>query len=72
MRPPGPWEIVIILVIVFIIFGAGKLPQLFEFVGKGFRSIGGHKETEEDEEQEKEVKTTRKSKKRKKKDTAEG
>jgi TatA/E family protein of Tat protein translocase len=27
-------EILLILVIVFIIFGAGKLPQLFEMFGK--------------------------------------
>jgi TatA/E family protein of Tat protein translocase len=30
-------EIIFILVIVFIIFGAGKLPQLFELIGKGIR-----------------------------------
>ncbi len=33
----GPVEIILILVIVFIIFGAGKLPQLFELIGKGLR-----------------------------------
>jgi TatA/E family protein of Tat protein translocase len=37
MRPPGVIEIILILVIIFIIFGAGKLPQLFEMVGRGLR-----------------------------------
>jgi sec-independent protein translocase protein TatA len=37
----GIVEIILILVIVLIIFGAGKLPQIFEFVGKGVRSFRG-------------------------------
>ncbi len=56
----GPIEIIIILVIIFIIFGAGKLPQLFEMVGKGVRALTGRKKSEETEE----VKTTKKTKKR--------
>ena len=35
MRPPGPLEIVLIILILVIIFGVGKLPQVTEFVGKG-------------------------------------
>jgi len=35
----GPLELVLILVIVFIIFGAGKLPQIFGSVGKAIRSF---------------------------------
>lgn len=41
MRPPGPLEIVLILVIILIIFGAGKLPQIFEMAGKGLRALRG-------------------------------
>ncbi|UCG53992.1 MAG: twin-arginine translocase TatA/TatE family subunit [Dehalococcoidia bacterium] len=51
MRPPGPLEIILILVIIFIIFGAGKLPQIFEFVGKGFRALRGSRKDEDDEEE---------------------
>jgi sec-independent protein translocase protein TatA len=40
----GPFELVIILVVIFIIFGAGKLPQLFESMGKGIRSMQGKQE----------------------------
>jgi sec-independent protein translocase protein TatA len=36
---PGPWEWVFILLIVFIIFGAGKLPQVGEALGKSIRSF---------------------------------
>jgi len=35
----GPLEIGIILVIIFIIFGAGKLPQVGEAIGRGIRSF---------------------------------
>lgn len=35
----GPLEIGIILVIVLIIFGVGKLPQVGEALGKGIRSF---------------------------------
>jgi sec-independent protein translocase protein TatA len=35
----GPLELVLILVIIFIIFGAGKLPQIVGSVGKSIRSF---------------------------------
>jgi sec-independent protein translocase protein TatA len=35
----GPTELVLILVIVLIIFGAGKLPQIGEALGKGIRNF---------------------------------
>jgi len=46
----GPLEIGLIIVIILMIFGAGKLPQLFEMVGKGVRSLSGDKKKEEEEE----------------------
>ena len=39
MRPPGIIEIILILVIVFIIFGAGKLPEIGSGIGKGIRNF---------------------------------
>jgi sec-independent protein translocase protein TatA len=46
----GPLELVLILIIVFIIFGAGKLPQIFGSVGKAIRSFReGSSGTEEAE-----------------------
>ena len=35
----GPTELVIILVIVLVLFGAGRLPQVFESVGKGIKQF---------------------------------
>lgn len=35
MRPPGPLEIGLVVLIILIVFGVGKLPQVTEFVGKG-------------------------------------
>ena len=35
----GPWELIIILVIVLIIFGAGKLPEIGSGLGKGIRNF---------------------------------
>ena len=50
MRPPGPLEIGLILLIVLIIFGAGKLPQVFRSVGQGMREFRKAKEGEFDED----------------------
>jgi sec-independent protein translocase protein TatA len=36
---PGPWELVIILVIVAMLFGVGRLPEVFGAVGKGIREF---------------------------------
>jgi sec-independent protein translocase protein TatA len=35
----GPWEVVIVLVILVIIFGAGRLTQVSGAVGKGVREF---------------------------------
>ncbi len=35
----GVWEIVLILVIILIIFGVGKLPQVGNAIGKGLRAF---------------------------------
>jgi sec-independent protein translocase protein TatA len=57
----GPLELVLILVIVFIIFGAGKLPQIFGSVGKAMRNFR-ESQNGTDEEVE-EAKPRRKTKK---------
>jgi sec-independent protein translocase protein TatA len=35
----GPWQIVLILLIVVIIFGAGKLPRVMGDVAKGIKNF---------------------------------
>jgi sec-independent protein translocase protein TatA len=39
MFTPGPWVLIIILLIVLIIFGAGKLPEIGSGLGKGIRNF---------------------------------
>ena len=39
MPVPGPLELVLILVIVAMLFGVGKLPEVFGAVGKGIREF---------------------------------
>ena len=49
----GIWEIVLILVIILIVFGVGKLPQVGSALGKGLRSFKkGQAGEDEDEEEE--------------------
>ncbi|AUG52859.1 Sec-independent protein translocase subunit TatA/TatB [Thalassospira marina] len=46
----GVWQIVLILAIVLIIFGAGKLPRVMGDMGKGIRSFkAGINEKDDDE-----------------------
>ena len=36
---PGPTEIIIILIIVILLFGAKKIPELMKGVGKGIKEF---------------------------------
>jgi len=38
-RQFGPWEIGLIVLIILIFFGVGKLPQVGGAIGKAFRSF---------------------------------
>jgi len=35
----GPWELILILLIVLVIFGAGRLPEIGANLGKGIRNF---------------------------------
>jgi sec-independent protein translocase protein TatA len=50
----GPTELIIILVIVIIVFGVGKLPEIGGALGKGIREF--RHASKEMEEAEKDVK----------------
>jgi len=53
----GIWQVVLILLIVLILFGAGKLPKVMGDVAKGVKNFkSGLKE--DDEEQDKKVLTS--------------
>lgn len=68
----GPWEIGLILLIILIIFGAGKLPQVFGSLRKGVRDFKRAKSGEDEEEEEITESTTRRRGKRRKKRSSSG
>jgi sec-independent protein translocase protein TatA len=47
----GIWELLLILAIVFVIFGAGKLPQVMSDLGKGIKSLKDGMKNEEKKDQ---------------------
>jgi sec-independent protein translocase protein TatA len=58
----GMPELIIILVIILIIFGAGKLPDIGSGIGKAIKNFKGA--TTEDEKKEKEAEKIEEDKKR--------
>lgn len=48
----GPWEIGLILLIILIVFGVGKLPQVGSALGKSIRSFKKAQTGEDEEEEE--------------------
>ncbi|KYH12540.1 twin-arginine translocase TatA/TatE family subunit [Neorickettsia sp. 179522] len=35
----GPWQILLVFLIILVLFGAGKLPQVISDVGRGLRTL---------------------------------
>jgi sec-independent protein translocase protein TatA len=50
----GPWELGIILLIVLVIFGAGKLPKIGSSLGQALKnfkkSVQAHDDTDKDDQ----------------------
>ena len=74
MIRPGPLEIGLILVIILIVFGVGKLPQVGAAFGKSIRAFKRGQTGEEEEEEakakeEEEAKAKEKEKAKKKRKT---
>lgn len=63
----GVTEILIIVLIVILLFGPGRIEKIFSEMGKGIRSfkdgLQGKKEDEETEESKEEASSKKKSKK---------
>jgi sec-independent protein translocase protein TatA len=59
----GPLEIAIVLIIVLIIFGPKRLPELGQSMGRGIRefknSISGDKDKDEPDEKRPEIETSK-------------
>lgn len=52
---PGWPELLLVLVIVLVVFGAGRLPQVFEAMGDGIRRFREAQEGGEDEPDSKQI-----------------
>jgi sec-independent protein translocase protein TatA len=39
MGMPGPWELIIVLLIVVMIFGAKRIPEIMGGIGKGIKTF---------------------------------
>lgn len=64
-RSMGPLEIGLIIVIILIVFGVGKLPQVGGAIGKGMRAFRRGQQGEDEEEEPKpKKKVTKKTDKR--------
>ncbi|HEX79316.1 MAG TPA: twin-arginine translocase TatA/TatE family subunit [Dehalococcoidia bacterium] len=66
MIRPGPLEIGLILVIILIVFGVGKLPQVGAALGKSINAFRRGQKGEDEEEGKDKKKTTKKRKPAKK------
>lgn len=58
MTPPSVWQVVIVLVIVLLLFGGKKIPELMKGLGSGVKNF--KKAIKEDEEQDAVQNTTEK------------
>ena len=49
----GPWEIILILAVVMLLFGAKKLPELAKGMGKSMKEFKKAMDTDDDESDDK-------------------
>ena len=61
LGPIGPFELVVILVIVVLIFGVGKLPEVGGALGKGIKEFKSNVTGEEEEKNKEASKETPKA-----------
>lgn len=52
---PGGWQIAIILVVVLLLFGGKKIPELMKGLGKGIREFKDGINPEEEKKEEKDT-----------------
>ena len=50
----GPWEIALVVLVVIIIFGGRKIPELMKGLGKGMKEFKKATKEDDDTEQKKE------------------
>ncbi len=54
----GPWEIGLVLIIILIVFGVGKLPQVGKSLGEGIRAFKKASQGEDEDKEKTDKKTT--------------
>lgn len=52
----GPWQIVILALVVILLFGGKKIPELMKGVGRGIKEFKDGINPDEDEEKKKDKK----------------
>ena len=58
----GTWEIVLIIIVIFLVFGATKLPQLGSAIGQGIRNYKrGMREVKAEEEEAQKLENAKES-----------
>lgn len=56
----GPWQIVIIAIIIILLFGGKKIPELMKGIGRGIKEFKEGINPDEDEEKKEEKKEDKK------------
>ncbi len=56
MHFPLPWQLILILLVVFLIFGASKLPEFGKGLGEGIRNFKKALSGETEEEKKDKIK----------------
>lgn len=52
---PGTWQIVVIVLVVLLLFGGKKIPELMKGIGRGTREFKKGLNTDDEDEDSKEV-----------------
>lgn len=50
---PGPWQIVIVLLVVVLLFGGKKIPELMRGIGQGMKEFKKATKADEGEDEDK-------------------
>ena len=48
---PGPWQIVLIVMVVLLLFGGRKIPELMKGIGQGMKEFKKATNRDEDEDE---------------------
>lgn len=58
LGPIGPWELILILLVVLLLFGPKRLPDLAKSLGQSVRELRKAQEGKDEEEEKKAKKET--------------